>query len=166
MFPTVRHVGLKFPGEAADRTSVALHVLVVDDDAPSLALVARVLESHGLEVETATSGIAALAALDRRRPDVVVLDIMMPGLSGAEVLDRVKASPRFTSIPVIMLTARADDEDLIASYRSGADYFVSKPLVPSQLLYGIGLVTGREIAGAVAPSAAPDPRSDRPRSRS
>jgi CheY-like chemotaxis protein len=142
---------------------VGLHVLVVDDDALSLALVTRVLESHGLEVETVTSGTAALVALDRRRPDVLVLDIMMPGMSGAEVLDRVKSSPRFTSIPVIMLTARSDDEDLLASYQSGADYFLSKPLVPSQLLYGIGLVTGRQIAGAVAPPATGATRSDRPR---
>jgi CheY-like chemotaxis protein len=153
MFPTVRHAGLKFLGPPADRTNVALHVLVVDDDAVNLALVARVLESRGLEVETVTNGLAALAALDRRRPDVIVLDIMMPGMTGAEVLDRVKASPRFTSVPVIMLTARAADADLLASYRSGADYFVSKPLVPSQLLYGIELVTGREIPGAAAPSA-------------
>jgi len=143
---------------------VALHVLVVDDDAHSLALVARVLESHGLEVEKATGGVEALAALDRRRPDVIVLDIMMPGLNGAEVLDRVKSSPRFASIPVIMLTARDDDADLIASYQSGADYFVSKPLVASQLLYGIGLVTGREIAGAAAPAAKPATRPERPRS--
>jgi CheY-like chemotaxis protein len=164
MFPPGRHAGLKFPGEAADSTNVGLHVLVVDDDELSRTLVARVLESHGLAVETVTSGVEALVALDRRRPDVIVLDIMMPGMSGAEVLDRVKSSPRFSAIPIIMLTARAGDEDLIASYRSGADYFVSKPLVPSQLLYGIGLVTRREIGGASA-TAAPR-RLDRPRSRS
>jgi two-component system phosphate regulon response regulator PhoB len=163
MFPPGRHAGLKFPAEAADSTSVSLHVLVVDDDELSRTLVARVLESHGLAVETVTSGVEALIALERRRPDVIVLDIMMPGMSGAEVLDRVKSSPRFSAIPVIMLTARADDEDLIASYQSGADYFVSKPLVPSQLLYGIGLVTGRAIAGAAAP-ARPASRPARPRS--
>jgi CheY-like chemotaxis protein len=129
---------------------VALHVLVVDDDALSLALVTRMLTSHGLDVETATSAVDALAALERRRPDVVVLDVMMPGMSGAELLDRLKASPRFTSIPVIMLTAHADDDELIASYRSGADYFVTKPLVPSQLLYGIELVTGRRLDGTTA----------------
>jgi DNA-binding response OmpR family regulator len=166
MFPPVRHAGLKFPGQGADRTIVALHVLVVDDDAVCLALVTRVLETHGIDVEVAKSGVEALVAIDRRRPDVIVLDWMMPGLSGSEVLDRVKASPRFASIPVIMLTARSDDDDLIASYRSGADYFVSKPLVPSQLLYGIGLVTGREVAGASAPSSAVSHSDRRPRSRS
>jgi CheY-like chemotaxis protein len=139
-------------------------VLLVDDDALSLALAVRVLESHGLEVETATSAVAALAALERRQPDVVVLDIMMPGMSGAELLDRVKSSPRFASIPVIMLTAHSDDDELIASYRSGADYFVSKPLVASQLLYGIGLVTGREIKHARTDAPTPLRRADRPRS--
>jgi CheY-like chemotaxis protein len=139
-------------------------VLLVDDDALSLALAVRVLESHGLEVETATCAVAALAALERRQPDVVVLDIMMPGMSGAELLDRVKSSPRFAAIPVIMLTAHADDDELIASYRSGADYFVSKPLVASQLLYGIGLVTGREIKHARTDAPTPLRRADRPRS--
>lgn len=133
---------------------MALHVLVVDDDPVNLALVRRVLESHGLDVETASDGVAALAALDRRRPDVMVLDIVMPGMSGVEVLDRVKSSPRFTTIPVIMLTAHDADHELLVSYRSGADYFVSKPLVASQLVYGIGLVTGREIGTATQPSPA------------
>jgi DNA-binding response OmpR family regulator len=142
---------------------VGLHVLVVDDDAHSLALVARVLELHGIEVEKATGGIEALAALDRRRPDVIVLDIMMPGMNGAEVLDRVKASPRFASIPVIMLTARSDDADLIASYRSGADYYLTKPLVPDELLYGVALVLGRD-AARLAPGLAerPPARAVRP----
>jgi CheY-like chemotaxis protein len=163
MFPTVRHADLKFRGPTADRTNVGLHVLVVDDDAVNLALVARVLGSRGFEVETVTDGVSALAALDRRRPDVVVLDIMMPGMSGAEVLDRVKSSPRFTSIPVIMLTARDADADLIASYQSGADYFVSKPLVPAQLLYGIGLVTGRLIRDAAPPPSGAAARPQRSR---
>jgi CheY-like chemotaxis protein len=144
---------------------VALQVLVVDDDELTLRLVRRVLEEHGLVVETVTTGVAALAALERARPDLVVLDIMMPGMDGFDVLDRVKASPRLASVPVIMLTAKADDGDLIASYRSGADYYITKPLVASQLLYGVGLVLGREFPGTVAPSE-PKASRDRPRSRS
>jgi two-component system sensor histidine kinase ChiS len=144
---------------------VSLYVLVADDDELNRTLVQRTLEAHGLEVEAVSSGVEVLAALDRRRPDVVVLDIMMPGMTGAEVLERIKTSPRYASIPVIMLTARSGDEDLIASYQSGADYFVVKPLVPSQLLYGIGLVVGREIPG-VAPRSPAPPKPDRPRTRS
>jgi CheY-like chemotaxis protein len=144
---------------------VSLYVLVADDDELNRTLVQRTLEAHGLEVEAVSSGVEALAALDRRRPDVVVLDIMMPGMTGAEVLERIKTSPRFASIPVIMLTARSSDEDLIASYQSGADYYVVKPLVPSQLLYGIGLVVGREIPGSGMRSPGA-PKPDRPRPRS
>ena len=126
---------------------MALHVLVVDDNEINLRLVRHALEGRGFSVDTVTSGPEALAALERCRPDLVILDILMPDMSGMEVLDRIKANPRTADIPVIMLTAKAGDEDVIAGYRSGADYFIVKPLVPRQLLYGIGLVLGREVPG-------------------
>ncbi len=138
-------------------------MLVVDDDELSVRLVRHVLEQHGFEVEAVTDGVAALDALEHRPPDVVVLDVMMPGMDGGEVLERVKSSPRLQDVPVIMLTSRADDEDVIASYRSGADYHITKPLVPSQLLYGLGLVLGREIPGTVAISRTAPQRPDRAR---
>jgi len=140
---------------------VAPYALVVDDNEINLTLVRRVLEGHGFEVEVATSGIAALAALDRRRPDVVILDVMMPGMNGVEVLDRIKASPRLATIPVILLTAKTADGDVIAGYRSGADYYVTKPLVARQLLYGIGLVLGREFPEAPSDGLAPPLRPAR-----
>ena len=122
--------------------SVGLHVLIVDDDELNRVLVERVLAARGIEVETSPNGIAALAAIERRRPDLIVLDVVMPGMSGADVLTQVKATPRLATIPVIMLTARSGDDDLIASYRSGADYYLTKPLVPDELLYGVALVLG------------------------
>src|SRR5262245_18129494 len=97
----------------------------------------------------------ALAALERRRPDLVILDIMMPGLDGGDVLARIESSPQLASIPVIMLTAKSADQDLIDSYKSGADYYITKPLVARQLLHGIGLVLGfREVP--VPPPTAPE----------
>lgn len=144
---------------------MAFHVLMVDDDELSVRLVQRVLEVRGFSVESAASGMEALAAIDRRRPDVIILDIMMPGMTGVEVLDRVKASPRLASIPVIMLTAKEGDEDLLASYRSGADYYVTKPLVVEQLMSGLARVLGQP-APRQAASTPPSPsRRDRPRSR-
>jgi two-component system, sensor histidine kinase ChiS len=142
---------------------VAIHVLAVDDNEINLRLVQHVLEERGFTVELATSGMEALAALDRRRPDVVILDIMMPGLTGAEVLERIKASPQLSSIPVIMLTGKAGDQDLLDSYKAGADYYITKPLVARQLLHGIGLVLGRELPGST-PSlgGAPRVRPQRP----
>jgi two-component system sensor histidine kinase ChiS len=141
---------------------VPFHVLVVDDDEINRLLLQRVLESRGFTVEAVPTGMAALAALDRRRPDLVLLDIMMPGMSGLEVLDRVKANPRLASIPVIMLTAKEEDEDVLTSYRSGADYYLTKPLVVEQLLNGLTLVLGRRVAPPTEPPP-PTPRPDRRR---
>lgn len=141
---------------------MAFHVLLVDDDALNVCLVRRVLEAQGFTVDAAGSGMEALAALDRRRPDLIILDIMMPGMTGVEFLDRVKVSPRLASIPVVMLTAKEGDEDVLASYRSGADYYVTKPLVVEQLLNGIAMVLGQPTSHATAP---PTPRTTRPRSR-
>ena len=141
-------------------------MLVVDDNEINVRLVRHVLEARGFEVEAAMSGVEALAAIERRRPDLVILDIMMPGLSGLEVLDRLRSNPRQASIPVIMLTARSSDQDVLAGYQSGADYFIAKPLVPRQLLYGVGLVLGREFADARRPDGGPPPprRETGPRS--
>jgi DNA-binding response OmpR family regulator len=141
---------------------VGLHVLVVDDDELNRVLVERVLAARGIEVETSPNGIAALAAIERRRPDLIVLDVVMPGMSGADVLTQVKSNPRLATIPVIMLTARSGDDDVIASYRSGADYHLTKPLVADELLYGVALVLGRDASRLVpglGVSSAPSPPS-------
>ena len=142
---------------------MALYVLIVDDDELSRRLVERALVGQGFEVEGVESASAAFAAIDRRRPDLIVLDVMMPGISGSEMLDQIKSNPRLTAIPVIMLTGRTSDDDLIESYRSGADYYITKPLKPSELLYGVSLVLGHD-AGRPAPEIVTI-RPDRPRSR-
>ena len=145
---------------------MALHVLVVDDDELNRVLVQRILEGRGIEVEVVASGMEALGAIERRRPDLIVLDIMMPGVNGVDVLDHVKSTPALVSVPVIMLTGRSGDEDLLATYRAGADYYITKPLIPDELLHGIALMLGHDAArlapALVRPSA---PRSDRPRTR-
>ena len=145
---------------------MALYVLVVDDDELNRRLVERVLQGRGFEVELVENASAAFAAIDRRRPDLIVLDVMMPGITGVDVLEQIKSNPRLAAIPVIMLTSRTSDDDLIASYRSGADYYITKPLVADELLHGIALVLGRDI-DRVAPELAAwrDARPDRPRSR-
>jgi CheY-like chemotaxis protein len=119
-------------------------VLVVDDNEDNLSLVSDILGTRGFEVEAAPDGTSALEALDRRRPDVILLDVMMPEMDGMEVLDRIKANPQHAQIPVILVTAKAQDEDLLAGYKFGADYYITKPFTARQLLYGIGLVLGRE----------------------
>lgn len=125
-------------------------VLIVDDNLDSLMILRSILESRDFEVTTAQSGAEALAHLDATRPDVVLLDVMMPEMSGLEVLERIKSAPSTATIPVIMVTAKMQDEDVMMGYQHGADYYITKPCTAKQLLYGIGLVLGRSDPDAAA----------------
>ena len=109
-------------------------VLVADDDEDILALVGTVLGKAGYEVAKASNGAEALDLLRRRRPRVVVLDVAMPELDGMEVLRSVRADPDTAALPVIMLTARAQEEDVRAAYADGASNYVRKPFSPRELL--------------------------------
>ncbi len=108
-------------------------VLVVDDVEPNVELLKRLLVRKGYTVETATDGESALAAIGRDAPDLILLDVMMPGLSGFEVCRRVKQDPATRLIPVVLLTGLSDHQARIAGIEAGADDFVSKPFDPSEL---------------------------------
>jgi CheY-like chemotaxis protein len=123
---------------------MSTNVLVVDDNDDNLVIIRHILLGRGFTVRTARSGAEALDALASERPDVILLDVMMPEMDGMEVLDRIKASPGSATIPVILVTARAQDEDVLAGYRSGADYYITKPFTSRQLIYALGLVLGIE----------------------
>ena len=130
--------------EAREGVAMGGFVLVVDDNADNAAIAAELLRNRGFEVEVAGNGEKALGLVERRRPDVVVLDVMMPGMDGMQVLERLKSNPRHTHIPIILVTGRGQDEDLLAGYRFGADYYIVKPFTARQLLYAVRLVLGRE----------------------
>jgi CheY-like chemotaxis protein len=119
------------------------NVLVVDDNPDSLTIIRTILEAHGFRVAVALSGPEALQKLEGDLPDVVLLDVMMPEMSGLEVLDRLKNDSRTARMPVILVTAKTQDEDVLVGYQYGADYYITKPCTSKQLLYGIGLVLGR-----------------------
>ena len=108
-------------------------ILVVDDDRDTRVMVRAVLEAEGYAVETAGDGFAALRAVDTADPDCVVLDVMMPGLDGHAVLNRIRAGVRST-LPVVMLTAAAGDEQAWQAWTEGVDYFLAKPFEPNELL--------------------------------
>ena len=104
-----------------------VRVMVVEDDALGLELVRDILEEDGYEVLTATDGANALAAIAESRPDLVLMDVQLPQISGLEVTRRLKADPETRSIPVIALTAhamRGDDTSIVAE---GCDGYISKP---------------------------------------
>jgi DNA-binding response OmpR family regulator len=129
---------------AARRTAV----LLVEDDARLGAMVAEYLGRHDVDVTLAPDGERGLAALRRGRFDVVLLDLMLPGIDGLEVCRRLRAAPEWASLPVLMLTARAEDVDKIVGLELGADDYLAKPFNPRELLARIRAVLRRGAPGA------------------
>jgi len=129
------------------------HVLVVDDERDITALVAYHLAKAGYRVSTAGTGVAALEAVAAERPDLIVLDLMLPGRSGYDVLAEVRRREETREIGVIVLTARRDETDRIKGLSGGADDYLTKPFSPEELVLRVGAVLRR----LRAPSAASGP---------
>lgn len=118
-------------------------VLVVDDEPEIVSLVAYHLERAGYTVSTATDGAAAIVKTHRERPRLIVLDIMLPGITGFEVLEALRARPDTKDVPVLMLTALQDDEDRIRGLSLGVDDYVTKPFNPEELVLRVGAILRR-----------------------
>jgi CheY-like chemotaxis protein len=108
-------------------------VLVADDEEDILTLVSTIVERAGHEVVSVRDGAQALAAIRERRPDLVVLDISMPEVDGLEVLRRVRADGETRDLPVLLLSARAQEADVRRGFDTGASAYVKKPFSPSEL---------------------------------
>jgi DNA-binding response OmpR family regulator len=109
-------------------------VLVVEDDRDIAELVARYLEKAGFTVETLSSGRDALAAIAQRPPDLLVLDLMLPHVDGLEICRAARSNARTAAMPIIVLTARAEESDRIAGLEIGADDYMGKPFSPNELV--------------------------------
>ena len=109
-------------------------ILAVDDERHIVRLVEVNLQRAGYEVVTAYDGKEALEKVHAEKPDLVVLDVMMPYMDGFEVLKNLKADPITAEIPVIMLTAKAQDADVFRGWQSGVDCYLTKPFNPMELL--------------------------------
>ena len=118
------------------------NVLVVDDSRTIAWILKDTLEAAGYDVRCVHDGDEALKCLETYLPDAMILDTLMPRVSGFEVLGKIKASPKTSMVPVIMLTASGRHDDVLASYRHGADYYITKPFKQSELLHGLDLVLG------------------------
>jgi DNA-binding response OmpR family regulator len=127
---------------------MAEHILAVDDDERIRRLVQINLQRAGYRVTTAGDGIEALERIDQELPDLLVLDVNMPRLDGIELLRQLRARPETAALPVILLTAKAQDEDILEGKRSGADYYLTKPFSPPELLAVV-----REALGALGSKA-------------
>lgn len=117
-------------------------IMVVDDNPDIITIVKTILEGKGYQVLSASSGQELLNLLTDRKPDLIILDIMMPEMDGLEVLGRLKAVTETASIPVILLTAKVQYEDVLGGYKLGADYYITKPFTSTQLVNGINLLLG------------------------
>ncbi len=109
-------------------------VLACDDERHIVRLIQVNLERAGYEVVTAFDGREALKKIDEEHPDMVVLDVMMPYMDGFETLKHIRANPATRNLPVIMLTAKAQDQDVFQGYSHGVDIYLTKPFNPMELL--------------------------------
>ena len=122
-------------------------VLVVDDEPDIVALVAYHLAKSGYRVSTASSGTEAIEAVRRERPSLVVLDLMLPGMTGYEVLEQIRANEPTRDVAVLMLTARREEPDRIHGLSLGADDYLTKPFSPQELVLRVGAILRRVGAG-------------------
>lgn len=122
-------------------------VLVVDDEPDIVALVAYHLAKSGYSVSTATSGPEGLAAARRDKPSLIVLDLMLPGLSGLEVMEELQRDTATAGIAVLMLTARREESDRIKGLTLGADDYLTKPFSPQELVLRVAAILRRSKAG-------------------
>lgn len=125
-------------------------VLIVEDEEDIRELVSYNLLKAGYQVTGVASGEDALAAVETKVPDLILLDIMLPGLDGLRVCQKLKGDPKFESIPVIMLTAKGEEPDIVAGLNMGADDYVTKPFSPKVLLARVQAVLRRAEAERIA----------------
>jgi two-component system alkaline phosphatase synthesis response regulator PhoP len=125
------------------------HILVVDDEKDILELLEYNLKKEGYSVASAATGELALKSIERERPDLILLDLMLPGLDGYEVARRIKRNPKTARIPVIMLTAKREEIDVVAGLELGAEDYVTKPFSPKVLSARIRSLLRRENPGEI-----------------
>ena len=109
------------------------YIIAVDDDPEVLGTVGRVLEKENYEVTLASSGPQALGYLERRKPDMVILDIIMPEMDGITICRQLRRDPRFAALPILFLTAKGSTDDIVQGLDAGADDYVVKPFELAEL---------------------------------
>lgn len=126
-----------------DRPEQRKTILVVEDDPDSRSALCAILEALGYNPLAFGLAKEALAGIKGKQIDLALLDIMMPEMNGYELLQEIKKLPEFEKLPVIMVTARDQDSDVLEGYRYGADYYICKPFTSKQLEKGIALYLGQ-----------------------
>jgi len=127
-------------------------VLVVDDEPDIVALIVYHLAKAGYRVSTAATGSDGLEAARREHPALVILDLMLPGLSGYDVLEQLRAEEATRAVGVLMLTARVEEPDRVRGLALGADDYLTKPFSPQELVLRVGAILRRMTMPAATPS--------------
>ncbi|RMD86034.1 MAG: response regulator [Candidatus Dadabacteria bacterium] len=116
-------------------------ILVVDDDPDGRALLCKMLQRLGHTPIDFESAQEALDNIHKHTYDIALLDIMMPNMNGYELLEKIRAIPEYKELPVIMVTAKDKDSEILEGYKFGADYYITKPYTSKQLEFGIKIVS-------------------------
>jgi len=124
-------------------------IMVVDDEQDMVDLIKTMLEAKGYGVQSANSGQEAFNLLGEQRPDLIILDILMPTINGLEVLVRLRENPATASIPVILLTVRGEYKDFLEGYQMGVNYYIPKPFTKDQLLDGVNSILSKDQGDSV-----------------
>jgi CheY-like chemotaxis protein len=129
---------------------MAEKILVVDDDLDTLKLVGMMLQRQGYTIVAAINGAQALSKVTAEKPDLILLDVMMPDIDGFEVSRRIRSDPAFASIPILMFTAKTQVDDKVQGFESGADDYLPKPTHPAELLAHVKALLGRSRVATTA----------------
>lgn len=129
-------------------------ILVIEDDSDIVEIIQYNFEREGYRVITASNGEKGIEASAARKPALIVLDLMLPGLDGIEVCKRIRSNPETRSIPIVMLTAKGEESDVVLGLGVGADDYVTKPFSPKELLARITAVLRRGDLKADIPASA------------
>jgi len=119
------------------------HVLIVEDNSDIAELITYYLSKAGYDTEVLTSGTGAIQRIQSNPPNVVILDLMLPGQNGLEICSALRATPLTESIPLIMVTAKAEETDRISGLEIGADDYITKPFSPKELVARVGALLRR-----------------------
>lgn len=140
---------------SSEKAAAKTRVLVVEDEADIRRILKDLLESQGFHVVDLSSGHAILHQIELHRPDVLLVDQMMPGITGSELIAQIRKDDRHTSLPIIMVTGLSGEEDKVRVLNLGADDYVTKPFLPKELAARINALVRRTAARELASKTEP-----------
>ena len=119
-------------------------ILLVDDEEDILEFLSYNLKKEGFRIDTANNGISALKKLEKSKPDLIILDVMMPEMDGIEVCEKIREQDNFDDVLILFLTARSEEYSELAGFSAGADDYITKPIKPKLLVSRVNAILKRK----------------------